>query len=126
MLQEEKSGKGRNGSRREGRGSRQSQARRPENLNRPGIRSFFRSPEGKAFMWGAGAAILGIMLLPSAKKGARPILSKAVQGGLILSEQIQEVVANAREGLQDIVAEAHFEKLQETIAAETGASDPKP
>lgn len=87
-----------------------------DNSVRGRMGNYMRSPEGKAFAYGAGTMLLALMLFPTAKKGIRPAVKKAVQGGLAFSEKVQEVIASAREGLEDLVAEAHFEQLQENVA----------
>lgn len=74
-----------------------------------------RMNPGRSAALGVGIALLGALMLPAVKDKIRPMALKAFQGVLDLSEQAQGLVATMREDIEDIVAEAQFEKLKETM-----------
>lgn len=66
-----------------------------------------------SFGWGAGAAVLGFLLLPTLGKSMRPLARKAVEEAMSLNERLQSIFAHAKEEFEDIVAEASFNKLKD-------------
>ncbi|OPX84108.1 MAG: hypothetical protein A4E53_03883 [Pelotomaculum sp. PtaB.Bin104] len=70
-----------------------------------------RDIDRRSFGWGAGAALLGLLLLPSVAKSVRPLICKAMEEAMEMNERVQGVFAQAKEELEDIVAEANFNKL---------------
>lgn len=84
-----------------------------------------RTSPGRSAALGVGIALLGALMLPAVKDKLRPMALKAFQGVMDLSEQAQGLVATVREDIEDIVAEAQFEKLKETMMIdEDTASNP--
>lgn len=79
---------------------------------------------GKDLTFWLGAAVVGAVLLPSVREKLRPLAVKAVQGVMGLSEQAQGLFSGVREDIEDLVSEAQFEKLRDSIdgaiAGETG------
>lgn len=91
---------------------------------RPGL----PSEKLQGFLWGVGAAALLLMVLPSAKRSLRPFAVSAIKGAFDLVDQLKSVIAEAGEGLQDLVAEAQFERMKEAAGPEapSGAGDGHP
>ncbi|HEY3366982.1 MAG TPA: DUF5132 domain-containing protein [Symbiobacteriaceae bacterium] len=75
------------------------------------------SPEQlQGFMWGVGAAALLLMVLPQAKQVLRPFAVSTMKGAMELMDQLKGLMGQAGEGLQDLVAEAQFERMQAAAA----------
>lgn len=60
----------------------------------------------RSFGWGIGAALLGLMLLPSLTKSVQSITERAVGSSMGLSENTQNIFERAREEFDNIVADA--------------------
>lgn len=71
-----------------------------------------------SFLVGLGLVGIGFLL----KKPAHALLVKAAQGVLGLSEQIQEMYHHAKEEIEDIVAEAHYEHMKSKMESPTANS----
>ncbi len=84
----------------------------------------------KADIWtgiiiGAGL-LLAPIVIPAVAAAARPILKTALKGGLKLIETGNELIAEASEAIEDLVAEARAEAYAElTPAVEEPAKQPK-
>lgn len=82
--------------------------------------------DGKAFLrgfsLGLGAAVLGFLLVPATRKALRPVLVAGLRGLMDLADQAKVSLATAREELEDIVAEAQFERLRQAGGGDGGAS----
>lgn len=89
--------------------------------NRRGPSSLLSSEQLPGFIWGVGAAALLIMLMPSAKKALRPFAVSTIKSGLDLVDQLKRALGEAGEGLQDLVAEAQFERMKEAVGSEPSA-----
>jgi acyl-CoA synthetase (NDP forming) len=50
--------------------------------------------------------LLGVTVAPLVKPVIREILRQGVTGGIIITGEVQKILADARENYQDIVAEA--------------------
>lgn len=74
-----------------------------------------KSPSNKNFVYGVGVAVLGALLFPTLKESLHPIAMKAMQGVRDLSEQAQGLLSGVREDMEDLVAEAEFERLKSSI-----------
>jgi len=72
----------------------------------------------RSFGWGMGAAILGLMLLPSLGKSIRSLTGKALEGTMDISERAQGIFDLAKEEFEDIMAEAKFNKIKESVTNE--------
>lgn len=88
--------------------------RKPSWLGRLGLRNIDR----RSFFWGAGAALLASAVLPTLSGTLKPLASKAVEGMMDLSEKAQGIIGQAKEEIEDIVAEAKFNKFRDSIDAE--------
>lgn len=87
-----------------------------------------KSPNTKSFAYGIGVAVLGALLFPTLKDSLHPVAMKAVQGVKDLSEQARSLLGSVREDMEDLVAEAEFERLKNSIDSdlvEDVLSDPK-
>jgi hypothetical protein len=84
----------------------------------------------KADMWtgiiiGAGL-LLAPIVIPAVAAAARPILKTVLKGGLMLIETGNELIAEATEAIEDLVAEARAEASAELApASEETAKPPK-
>lgn len=70
-----------------------------------------RGIDRRSFGWGAGAALIGMLFLPSMSKSVRPLICKAMEEVIDINERVQGVFAQAKEELEDIVAEVSFNKI---------------
>lgn len=77
----------------------------------------------KSFAYGAGLAILGMLLFPTVKEGLRPVMEKTVRGFMDLTERAQGLVSSVKEDMEDLVAEAEFERLKQSIDSEIDGGD---
>lgn len=62
-----------------------------------------------------GALVVGTLLLPSVREKFRPLAVKTAQGIMELSEQVQGLFSGVKEDIEDLVSEAQFEKLRQSI-----------
>jgi len=74
-----------------------------------------QSPSNKNFAYGVGVALVGAMLFPTLKESLHPVVMKVMQGVKDLSEQAQGLLGGVKEDIEDLVAEAEFEKLKSSI-----------
>lgn len=86
----------------------------------------FKGIDRRSFGWGAGAAVLGLLLLPSLGKSLRPLARRAMEEAMDITERAQSVFAQAKEEFEDIVAEANFNKIKESITTQAGMTDKEP
>lgn len=63
--------------------------------------------------------LLGVTVAPLVKPVIREILRQGVTGGIIITGEVQKILADARENYQDIVAEA---TAAEAAAAKAAAA----
>lgn len=85
-----------------------------------------RTPQARGFGLGMGVVLLGILLLPKARRVVRPLAKGVVKGALGLAEGAARAAAEAREELQEIVMEAQWERAQEAMNAQRQNSDGVP
>jgi hypothetical protein len=78
---------------------------------------------GKNVAYGLGAVVLAALLIPGVKDALKPVLGKIMTGVHDLSEQAQGLISSVREDMEDMVAEAQFEKLKQSIDSEVGEDD---
>lgn len=64
---------------------------------------------------GIGVAVAASILLPVVKSVARPVLTAGVQGATIIGNQVRSGVSYIKEEVEDIVAEAQFERIKRNI-----------
>ena len=95
-------------------------------LGTKGLRQMLGSPGARNFGLGVGAAVLGYLLWPMARQAVRPVVKGAVKGALLLGDRVQELTARAREEMEDLVAEAQFERVRDGMAPEAGTAPLEP
>lgn len=78
-----------------------------------------RGLERNSFLWGAGAALLGVALFPAISKTLRPLARRAVEEVMEITERTQGAFAQVKEEFEDIVAEASFNKLKNSVSGPT-------
>jgi hypothetical protein len=71
---------------------------------------------GTGLMIGVGAIILTPVVLPVVVAVAKPLIKAGIKGGMMLVARGREMVAEATEVMEDIVAEAKAELSQERCA----------
>lgn len=77
------------------------------------VTNWVSSPRGSNFLRGLGIATAGIILAPAVVKTLRPLAVQAVHGVMSIVGEVRGVVADAREELEDIFADAKWENLSE-------------
>jgi hypothetical protein len=80
---------------------------------RGGIVKINASVEG--IVTGVGLALAASVLLPAAKRVAGPLAVAGMQGVAALRDQVKSSVTYVKEEIEDIVAEAQFERLKNSI-----------
>ncbi|MDA8235510.1 MAG: ferritin-like domain-containing protein [Clostridia bacterium] len=73
-----------------------------------------RSNKAQGFALGIGAAALAIMFGPRVKEAVRPAAVGAVRGVMAVARGTQRALGRAKEGLDDLVAEARYGLPEET------------
>lgn len=81
---------------------------------------------GKNALYGFGAIVLAALLIPGVKDAFKPLLGKVMSGVNELSEQAQGLVSSVKEDMEDLVAEAEFEKLKQAIDDEVSGEELSP
>ncbi|BCV20290.1 hypothetical protein [Moorella sp. Hama-1] len=112
---------------------RQLMIRYPELGNLARVRQrlslWLQSSNTRSFLLGAGLSLVVLALLPLARKNFRPLVVKAMREIMELSDKSQELVAGLKEGLEDLVSEAQFEAMKQSLepaAGETTLPAPGP
>lgn len=77
------------------------------------VTSWASGPMGTSFFRGLGIVTAGIVLAPAIVKTIRPLAMQAVHGAMSIVGEMKGVVADAREELEDIFADAKWENLSE-------------
>jgi len=88
-------------------------------LQGPGWRDRIGIPAGGGFNWGI-AALLALLLLPSAGKKLRGVMSKVTEEVMDLSEKAQAMAERTKEEFEDIVAEAQFNRFKNALDPNSG------
>ncbi|KEO82218.1 hypothetical protein [Tumebacillus flagellatus] len=74
------------------------------------------TPEG--IVTGIGLTLATAVLFPVLREIAKPIAAAGVQSASSLSHQLKSGVAYVREEIEDIVAEAQWERMKKSIDLE--------
>lgn len=77
------------------------------------VTNWVRGPQGSNFLRGLGVATAAIILAPAVVKTLRPLAMQAVHGAMSIVGEVKGVVADAREELEDIFADAKWENLND-------------
>ena len=67
---------------------------------------------GTGLLIGAGAVLLAPIVVPVAAAVMKPVVKAAIKGGLLAYEGTKVSIAEARESLEDLAAEAKAEIAQ--------------
>lgn len=62
-------------------------------------------PQARGFMWGVGAAMAASFLVPAVRKAVFPAPRAVTRGSVVAGERYAHALANAREGVVDVVDE---------------------
>lgn len=81
-----------------------------------GLSGLLSSEQMQGFVWGLGAATVLMMVMPAAKQTLRPFAVTTVKGAMDLIDHVKTLFGEAGEGLQDIIAEAQFERVKGAAA----------
>lgn len=71
---------------------------------------------------GVGAILLAPVLIPAVASGLRPVVKSLVKGGMIVTDKVNSLVAEAGEQLDDLMAEVRAE-MAEAVPAEGLAAE---
>ena len=82
---------------------------------------------GTGLAIGLGVLILAPAVAPAVASVVKPIAKASIKSCILLFEKAQELIAEAKESVEDLAAEAHAElvqeKLQHSAASVSGAGD---
>ena len=70
---------------------------------------------------GAGAVLLAPVIIPAIGGALRPLLKSTIKGGILAYEGAKVAVAEAREAMEDLTAEAKAEVAEKNTAAKKTA-----
>ncbi len=71
-----------------------------------------KNDTAKGVALGVGAALVAVAAIPAIITAGRPLARMAIKSGLLLLEKGREVMAEAGEGLEDLVAEVKAEMAE--------------
>lgn len=91
----------------------------------PTIEDLLKNDTAKGVAIGLGAALVGVAAIPALMSVGRPFARVAIKSGLLFLEKGREAIAEAGEGLEDLVAEVKAELAAEQagFSAESAAED---
>lgn len=69
----------------------------------------------EGMLTGVAVTVAASVLYPVLKKTAAPLMEAGKEGAAELTHQIKSGVATMREGIEDLVAEAHFERMKQAV-----------
>ncbi|HWR55342.1 MAG TPA: hypothetical protein VN462_02435 [Negativicutes bacterium] len=81
-----------------------------------------KSGTGRSPGFWLATALVGAALVPGVREALRPLALKTVQGVMDLGERAQGLFSGVKEDLEDLVAEAQFDKIKQSI--ETSLNEP--
>lgn len=67
---------------------------------------------------GVGLALAASVLLPVVKNAARPLTAAGIQGINLVGNQVKSGLGYLREEVEDLVAEAQFERFKQSMDEE--------
>lgn len=67
----------------------------------------------RGFLYGIGAAVLAAIIYPSIRRNMHEVAVRTVEGGMGLTDRARTAMSRAKEGMEDIIAEAQFNNFQE-------------
>jgi hypothetical protein len=91
----------------------------------PTIDDLLKNDTAKGVAIGLGAALAGVAAIPVIMSVGRPFARVAIKSGLLFLEKGREAIAEAGEGLEDLVAEVKAELAAEQagFTVESAAED---
>jgi hypothetical protein len=75
----------------------------------PNFQDIFKNDVARGAALGIGAALVAVAAIPAIVAATRPLVRVAVKSSLLLLEKGREVVAEAGEHMEDLVAEVKAE-----------------
>lgn len=87
------------------------------------VSELFTGIDRRSFGLGAGASLLGLLLVPSLSKSLKPMIRKVMEEAMDVTDRAQGVFAKAKEEFEDIVAEANFNKMKESLGSQAAPPD---
>jgi hypothetical protein len=75
-------------------------------------------PSWEGVVTGIGVTLAAAVLAPVVKEVARPLVAAGAHGAALLMEQVRSGVSYVKEEVEDLVAEAQFERLKRSIDRE--------
>ena len=75
---------------------------------------------------GLGALILAPTIIPIVGSIVKPLAKAAIKGGIVLMDKGKELIAETREVLEDLTAEAQAELSQEQAQAQASVTIAEP
>jgi hypothetical protein len=79
----------------------------------PNFQDIFKNDVARGAALGVGAALVAVAAIPAIVAATRPLVRVAVKSSLLLLEKGREVVAEAGEHMEDLVAEVKAELAAE-------------
>lgn len=85
-------------------------------LGRMGLSAdWMGQPQTRGFLWGAGTAMAAYFLWPAMREAVRPATKGVVRGAMAAGDRFRYAFSGARESLEDIVAEAQFDRMRDVV-----------
>lgn len=76
------------------------------------LQDMFRETQTRGFLWGVGTTMAVMYFWPGIRGVARPAAKGVVRGAMAAGDRFRYAMATAREGVEDLVAEAQFERMR--------------
>ncbi|MBS1212704.1 MAG: hypothetical protein H6R26_1321 [Proteobacteria bacterium] len=91
----------------------------------PKFQDVLNNDLAKGAALGVGAVVVAAAALPAIITVSRPLARAAIKSGLLFLEKGRELMAEAGEGLEDMVAEVKSELAEARSGVAAGAADAK-
>lgn len=90
------------------------------------LKGLVTSRQSRSFGWGVGLTLAAVLLAPSARRHARPAARKVLEEAMDVAARAQRFLTEARENLEDLVAEAKFHQLETAAENKDAPSGSEP
>jgi len=77
------------------------------------VTNWFGPGAGRGFLGGVGVSLLAALLIPAARGSLRNVGIKVMESSMDFADQTRSAFGKAREGFEDMIAEANFNSLQD-------------
>lgn len=77
--------------------------------------------QNRGFLWGLGTAAAAYYLWPTVQGVFRPAAKNVIRGTMAAGERFRYTMTRAKEALEDVMAEAQFERMRDVAGP-----DPEP